>query len=164
MALDEWLNYVEADLIDWYNNSDHRDINSVYRETWTAPIKWIFLSKALNKLKSYIWTVYRWEQMTNEKFNEVYWGLKEWDIMTKPAFTSSSLNKWYAFKEFWWVTEDWKLNHPAEKNILFTIESKNWKYTFNSSEREILFDAWTKYKILELKDLWNIVYFTLEEL
>lgn len=164
MALDEWLNYVEADLIDWYNNSDHRDINSVYWETWTAPIKWIFLSKALKKLKSYIWTVYRWEQMTNEKFNEVYWGLKEWDIMTKPAFTSSSLKKWYAFKEFWWVTEDWKLSHPAEKNILFTIESKNWKYTFNSSEREILFDAWTKYKILELKDLWNIVYFTLEEL
>ena len=150
-------------MIDWYNNSDHRDINSIYWETWIAPIKWILLSKTLKKLKSYKWTVYRWEQMTNEKFNEIYWWLKKWDIMTKPAFTSTSLDKWYAFSEFWGVLEDWRLIHPAEKNILFTIESKNWKYTFNSRENEILFDAWTKYKILDFKDLWNIVYFTLEE-
>lgn len=84
--------------------------------------------------------------------------------MTRPAFTSSSLDKNYAFWEFWWVLENWELIHPAEKNILFTIESKNWKYTFNSRENEILFDAWTKYKIIWLEDLWNIVKFTLKEI
>lgn len=157
------MNQLEIDTIDWYTNSDHWDINSAYRN-WYTPIKWVYISSWLKKLPSYEWTVYRWEQMTNKMFNDIYWWLEKWDIMTKPAFTSSSLSKNYAASEFAWILEDWTLTKPAEKNILFTIESKNWKYTFNSNEREILFDAWTKFKILEKNDLWNIVYFTLEEI
>ena len=161
MAKEYWLNPLESRQLDIHNADVFENLNKSYR-IWMPNPMWKYLSDALKKLPIYEWTVYRWEQYTTPKYNNVYWDIKPWDIINNKAFTSTSIDKWIADKFAW--MDGWVLKYPAEKNVFITIESKNWKYTLNSAEKEIMFDAWTDYDVISKTDRWNIVELYLKEI
>lgn len=156
-----WLDSLESKRLDMQTSDLFESMNKSYRVGTPDPM-WNYLSNALKKLPSFEWKVFRWEQYTLDEYNKVYWGLKKWDVIKNKAFTSTSTDRGIA-EEFAWF-EWWKLKNPAEKNVIITIESKNWKYVLNSAEKEIMFDAWTDYEVLGINDDWNIVELYLKEL
>ena len=160
-AKDYWLNPLEIKQMDMQTSNFFENMNNSYRMWMPSPM-WKYLSDWLKKLPSFEWTVFRWEQYPLSEYNEIYWKLKEWDILHNEAFTSTSTDRGIA-EEFAWF-EWWKLNKPAEKNVILTITSKNWKYILNSAEKEIMFDAWTDFRVIKKIDNWDVVEILLEEI
>ena len=161
MAKEYWLSTSEKNSLRSYNWWLFRGVNKSLRlweisESIKEHIKNI--SAALKKLPVYKWEVYRWTKMTDELYNEVYWSVKKWDIITEKWFTSSSANSNYAdhYSDTFWT--------PNTKSIHIKITSKNWKFSLNWSEEEILFNHWTKFKVTDKTENWADVFISLEEI
>lgn len=157
-----WLTEDERAWLNKYKWEDYRDVNKTYRQ-WGTSEKWEYISSVLKKLPSFDWVVYRGTQLDNATYNRAYWWIKEWDIITEPAFTSTSTAIKVA-EDFLWTSLDNKTPMKNFKNILFKIKSKNGKFILNPDEKEILFDRWTKFRVTG-KDTSNpVIKIYLEEI
>lgn len=124
---------------------------------------WEKISSILKKLPSFEWKVYRWTQLDNATYERAYGWLKEGDVITEKAFTSTSTSPKIA-EEFVWIPLDSKTPLKHFKNILFEIKSKNGKFILNPDEKEILFDRWTRFRVLEKDSSSPVIRILLEEI
>ena len=86
----------------------------------------------LNKLDSYKWTVYRWD---DKAF--IIWNKDIGDIVTTDRLVSTELNK----------------NYYNTSPVKYEIKSINWKDLWKlNNNNEVLFDKWTKFKINNIVD------------
>ncbi|MFC5408019.1 ADP-ribosyltransferase [Larkinella bovis] len=110
------------------------------------------LSAGLKHMKRYKGTAYRGTDLPADVIADYRKALKDGKPITHLAFTSTSRT---SGKEF-------------NGNVKYVIESINGrsieKLSQFESEQEILFDAGTQFKVLEVSDVGGVTYIRLEEL
>lgn len=137
-----WYERINQDLRNWFVNKDAND-----------------LSRVLQKLPTVEWQTIRWINLNNDLYNELYWWVEVWDIITEKWFTSTSADWNHAAKFAWYFWDD-----QHSKSVIMIINWKNWRFTLNSKEKEVLFDKWTKFRVTKKKERWPLVNLYLDEL
>lgn len=149
----EWLNHY---MWWWYYT-----LNSELRAGGgnTDFIEW--MSSALNKLPKYEWETYRGINMPSGIYKE-FADLDIWSTFTDKAYMSTSTNKKVAQNFMWDGT------YSRDYKVMMNIKSKNGRFIWNAGENEVLFDRWTKFKVVDkIKKktaFWETTILYLEEI
>lgn len=144
-----------------YNWSKYSEINKYLRQGYGGE-QADNISKALAKLPSYEGVTYRWTSLKDEVYNQRYANLKPGDIITEKWFTSSTIDG----DRLYWFASYWGEKTPWHTSVTMAINSKNWKYSLNSYEKEILFDKWTQFEVTKIvkKPDWSLTTLYLNEI
>jgi hypothetical protein len=150
----------ESALIYWYSAEGYEEINSKLREGKKHPYE-TMLNHALLKLPAFDGVVYRGVNMYKKDLQRYIdaFNNRGGEIITEPAFTSTSENKSIA-KGFY------KSDIPIR--VLFKIFSKKGRIITNiskmSDEKEVLFCSKSQFKVLNITEKEGIHEITMEEI